>query len=165
AEHRYRVRDRSDRAQGTLVDPGGSASGPRQLRRPARGCGWMHRGRQLASRRSSGARGADERARAIRAGRPGVSVAERRRVPRVPGEREPSSGVLVVGSELVTARLEALLRHRSALRVTVSGPAEIVRRLDDRPAVVVLALPSEAAARALEALRRVASGEAVVLLS
>jgi len=71
----------------------------------------------------------------------------------------------VVGSELVTARLEALLRNRSALRVTVSGPAEIVRRLDDRPAVVVLALPSEAAARALEALRGVASVEAVVLLS
>jgi len=94
-----------------------------------------------------------------------VSVAERRRVPPVPREREPSSAVLVVGGELVTARLEALLRNRSALRVTVSGPAEIVRRLDDRPAVVVLALPSEAAARALEALRGVASVEAVVLLS
>jgi two-component system, NarL family, response regulator YdfI len=94
-----------------------------------------------------------------------VRVAERRRVPPVPREREPSSAVLVVGSELVAARLEAMLRSRSALRVTVSGPGEIARRLDDRSAVVVLALPSDAAARALEALRGLASVEAVVLLS
>src|SRR5262249_5225367 len=164
-EHRDRVRDRPDRAQGTLVDSGGSASGPRQLRRPARGCGWMHRGRQLAGRRSSGAGGADERGRAIRAVRPGVSVAERRRVPPVPREREPSSGGLVGGRDRATAGLEARRRNRSALRVTVSGPAEIARGLDDRPAVVVLALPSEAAARVLEALRGAASVEAVVLLS
>ena len=71
----------------------------------------------------------------------------------------------MVGSELVAARLEAMLRNRSALRVTVSRPAEIARRLDDRPAVVVLALPPDATARALEALRGVASVEAVVLLS
>jgi len=94
-----------------------------------------------------------------------VSVAERRRVPPVPRGGEPSSAVVVVGSELVAARLEAMLRNRSALRVTVSRPAEIARRLDDRPAVVVLALPSDAAARALETLRGVASVEAVVLLS
>ena len=71
----------------------------------------------------------------------------------------------MVGSELVAARLEAMLRNRSALRVTVIRPAEIARRLDDRPAVVVLALPSDATARALETLRGVASVEAVVLLS
>jgi two-component system, NarL family, response regulator YdfI len=94
-----------------------------------------------------------------------VSVAERRRIPPVPREREPSSPVLVVGSELVAARLEAMLRSRSALRVTVSGPGEIARRLDDRSAVVVLALPPDAAARALEAMRGLPSVEAVVLLS
>jgi two-component system, NarL family, response regulator YdfI len=94
-----------------------------------------------------------------------VSVAERRRIPPVPREREPSSAVLVVGSELVAARLEAMLRSRSALRVTVSGPGEIARRLDDRSAVVVLALPPDAAARALEAMRGLPSVEAVVLLS
>jgi two-component system, NarL family, response regulator YdfI len=94
-----------------------------------------------------------------------VSVAERRRIPPVPREREPSSAVLVVGSALVAARLEAMLRGRSALRVTVSAPGEIARRLDDQSAVVVLALPPDAAARALEAIRGLPKVEAVVLLS
>ena len=95
-----------------------------------------------------------------------MSVAERRRVPPVPREREPSAAVLVVaGSGLVAARLEALLRSRSGLRVTVSTPAEIARRLDDQSAVVVLALPADATARALEVLRGLPSVEAVVLLS
>ena len=48
----------------------------------------------------------------------------------------------------------------------MSAPAELARRLDDHaPAVVVLALPSDAAARALETLRGLPSVEAVVLLS
>jgi len=97
-----------------------------------------------------------------------VTVAERRRLRPVPRERERSSAVLVVaGSELTAARIEAMLRGRSDLRVSVSGLTELARRLDDRAAaaVVVLALPSDAAARALEVLRGLPSVEAVVLLS
>jgi two-component system, NarL family, response regulator YdfI len=83
-------------------------------------------------------------------------------------ERRPSSAVLVVaGSELAAARIEAMLRSRSGLHVTtLSGPAGLTRRLDDHaPAVVVLALPSDAAARALDVLRGLPGVEAVVLLS
>jgi len=96
-----------------------------------------------------------------------VSVVERRPLPPVPREREPSVAVVVVaGSEVVGARVEAMLRARSGLPVTVSGPAELARRLDDHGrAVVVLALPSDAAPRALEQLRGRPSVEAVVLLS
>jgi DNA-binding NarL/FixJ family response regulator len=95
-----------------------------------------------------------------------VSVVERRRLPPVPREREPSSAVLVVaGSELVAARLEAVLRSQTGLRVTVSGPAELARRLDEHAAVVVLALPPDTAARALEVLHGVPSVEGVVILS
>jgi DNA-binding NarL/FixJ family response regulator len=96
-----------------------------------------------------------------------VSVVERRRPSPGPREREPSSAVLVVaGRELVAARLEAMLRRRSGLHVSVSAPAEIARRLDDLPAaVVVLALAPDAAAQALDALRGLPSVQAVVLLS
>ncbi|MGH7303542.1 MAG: response regulator transcription factor [Candidatus Rokuibacteriota bacterium] len=95
-----------------------------------------------------------------------MSVAARRRSPPVPNEREPSTEVLVVaGDELVAARVEAKLRGRSGLRVTVSGPAELARRLDDDAhAVVVLALPSGAAARALEIVRKLSNVDGVVLL-
>ena len=96
-----------------------------------------------------------------------MSVADRRRPPPVAGEREPPTAVAVVaGSPLAAARLEAMLRSRSELRVTVSGLAELGRRLDDHaPAIVVLALPSGATARALESVRGLPSVEAVVLLT
>ncbi len=94
-------------------------------------------------------------------------MAERRRLPPVEHEHEPATAVLVVaGSGLVAARIEAMLRSRSGLRVTVSGAAELARRLDDHaPAVVVLASTSEATARALEVLRGLAGVAAVVLLA
>jgi DNA-binding NarL/FixJ family response regulator len=47
----------------------------------------------------------------------------------------------------------------------VSGPAEITRRLDDRTAVVVLALPPDAVARALEGLHGLRGVDGVVLLA
>jgi NarL family two-component system response regulator YdfI len=95
-----------------------------------------------------------------------VSVAERRRLPAVPREREPSSAVLVVaGSELVAARLEAMLRNRPGLRVSVSAPTELARRLDEHAAVVVVALPPDVTPRVLEALRGLRSVEGVVLLA
>jgi len=96
-----------------------------------------------------------------------VSVTDRRRPPPVAGEREPPPTVVVVaGSALAAARLEALLRSRAGLRVIVSGLAELGRRLDDHaPTLVVLALPSGGAARALEVVRGLASVEAVVLLT
>jgi two-component system, NarL family, response regulator YdfI len=96
-----------------------------------------------------------------------VSVVEHRRRRPVESERERPTAVLVVaGSQLAAARIEALLRSRSGLRVTVSGAAELARRLDDHaPAIVVLALPPDASARALEALRGLPSVAAVVILS
>lgn len=96
-----------------------------------------------------------------------MSVAERRRLPSPEGERERSTAVIVVaGSALVAARIEAMLRSRSDLRVTVSGFAELARRLDDHPlAVVVLALTSDATAKALESLRGLPRVAAVVLLA
>lgn len=94
-------------------------------------------------------------------------MVERRRLPPDSREREPSVAVVVVaGSEVVGARVEAMLRAGSGLPVTLSGPTELARRLDDHGrVVVVLALPSDAAARALEQLRGRPSVEAVVLLS
>jgi len=96
-----------------------------------------------------------------------VSVTDRRRSPPIAGEREPPTVVTVVaGSPLVAARLEAMLRSQSGLRVTVSGLADLGRRLDDHTSViVVLALPSSAVGRALEIVRGLPSVEAVVLLA
>jgi DNA-binding NarL/FixJ family response regulator len=96
-----------------------------------------------------------------------VSVAERRRLPALEGHGERSTAVLVVaGSELIGARIEAMLRARADFSVALSNPAQLSRRLDElSPAVVVLALGTEAAARALETLRALPSVPAVVLLS
>jgi DNA-binding NarL/FixJ family response regulator len=96
-----------------------------------------------------------------------VSVAERRRIPALESESERSTAVLVVaGSALVAARIEAMLRSRPDLRVTVSGSAELARRVDDhRLAVVVLALTPDATAKALESLRGLPGVAAVVLLA
>jgi two-component system, NarL family, response regulator YdfI len=96
-----------------------------------------------------------------------VSVAEHPRRRSVEVERERPTAVLVVaGSELAAARIEASLRNRSGLRVTVSGAADLARRLDDHAsALVVLALPPDTTARALEVLRGLPSVAAVVILS
>jgi len=95
-----------------------------------------------------------------------VSVAERRSPP-VRSEPTPSIVVLVVaGSELVAARVEAMLRSQAGLRVTVSAPGELARRLDDHvPAIVVLALESAATGRALELVRGMPKVDGVVLLA
>jgi len=96
-----------------------------------------------------------------------VSVTDRRRPAPSAGEREsPKAVVVAAGDGLTAARLEATLRSRSGLRVTVSGLAELGRRLDDQaPAILVLALPSSAVMRALERVRGLSSVEAVVLLT
>ena len=96
-----------------------------------------------------------------------MSVAERRRLPSRESERAPSTAVLVVaGSGLVAARIEAMLRSRSDLSVTVSGSAELGRRLEDHAlAVVVLALSPDATAKALEIVRGLPGVAAVVLLA
>ena len=73
---------------------------------------------------------------------------------------------MVAGSELVAARVEAMLRGESGLRVAVSGLADLAHRIDDHePAIVVLALPPPDVARALENLRGLPSLRAVVLAS
>lgn len=73
---------------------------------------------------------------------------------------------VVAGSELVAARIEAMLRSEPGLRVAVSGLAQLAHRLEeDRPALVVLALTSPDLVRTLDQLRRFPSLPAVVLLS
>ena len=96
-----------------------------------------------------------------------MSVAERRRLPSRESERERLTTVFVVaGSGLVAARIEAMLRSRSDLSVTVSSSAELGRRLEDHAlAVVVLALSPDATAKALEILRGLPGVAAVVLLA
>jgi DNA-binding NarL/FixJ family response regulator len=96
-----------------------------------------------------------------------VSVAEGRRAPPVPSTRKASAEILVVAaSGLAAARVEAMLRGRSDLSVSVSAPAELARRLEDRaPAVVVLALPPDAAARAFEALSGLPRVETLLVIS
>jgi DNA-binding NarL/FixJ family response regulator len=96
-----------------------------------------------------------------------VKVVEARRSPPVPSVPGASTDVLVVAARgLAAARVEAMLRGRAGLRVSVSAPAELARRLEDlAPGVVVLALPPDATARALEALRGLPRVEPVVLLS
>ena len=74
--------------------------------------------------------------------------------------------LVVAGSELVAARIEAMLRSEPGLRVAVSGLAQLVHRLEDeRPALVVLALASPDLVRTLDQLRQFPSQPAVVLLS
>ena len=96
-----------------------------------------------------------------------MSVAERRRSPPVSGEPTPSTAVLVVaGNELVAARVEAMLRSQTGLRITVSAPGELARRLEDHAAaIVVLALESAETARLLEVLRRMPKVDGVLLLA
>ena len=96
-----------------------------------------------------------------------MSVAERRRSPPVPGEPTPSTTVLIVaGNELVAARVEAMLRSQTGLRVSVSAPGELARRLEDHAAaIVVLALESAETARLLEVLRGMPKVDGVLLLA
>ena len=96
-----------------------------------------------------------------------MNVAERRRSPPVPSEPTPSTAVLVVaGNELVAARVEAMLRSQTGLRVTVSAPGELARRLEDHAAaIVVLALESAETARLLEVLRGMPKVDGVLLLA
>jgi DNA-binding NarL/FixJ family response regulator len=76
-----------------------------------------------------------------------------------------TSVLVVAGSQVAAARIEAMLRGRSELRVAVSRPAELARRLDEcAPAVVVLAPAPDGMARALETLRGLPEAAAVVLL-
>jgi len=96
-----------------------------------------------------------------------VSVAARRRTAPAASEKRRSTTVLVVaGSDLAAARVEAMLRGRSDLRVTVGGPAGLARHLDEHaPSVVVLALQAEATARALERLQDHEGALTVVVLA
>ena len=76
-----------------------------------------------------------------------------------------TSVLVVAGSQVAAARIEAMLRGRSELRVAVSRPAELARRLDECAlAVVVLAPAPDGMARALETLRGLPEPAAVVLL-
>ena len=73
---------------------------------------------------------------------------------------------MVAGSELVAARVEAMLRPEPRLRVAVSAPAELAQHLDDDDsAIIVLALPPPRLAATLEALGHCSRVQAVIVLS
>jgi DNA-binding NarL/FixJ family response regulator len=73
--------------------------------------------------------------------------------------------LVVAGSELVAARIEAMLRSEPGLRVVVSGLAQLAHRLEDQsPALVVLALASADLVRALDRLRRPPRLQAAVVV-
>lgn len=73
---------------------------------------------------------------------------------------------MVAGSELVAARVEAMLRPEPRLRVAVSAPAELAQHLDDDDsAIIVLALPPPRLAATLEALSHRSRVGAVIVLS
>ena len=65
-----------------------------------------------------------------------------------------STPVLVVaGSNRLAAAIEAMLRGHPGWRVVVGAPAELAHVVDDlEPASVVMALPPQAAERALQSL-------------
>jgi len=74
--------------------------------------------------------------------------------------------LVIASSEVVAARVEAMLRGDPGLCVAVSGLAELAHRLDDHdPTIVVLAVPPPRVARTLETLGERARVPAVVVLS
>jgi NarL family two-component system response regulator YdfI len=78
-----------------------------------------------------------------------------------------STPVLVIaGSDLLAAAIEAMLRGHPGWRVVVGAPAELAHVVDDlEPATVVMALPPQAAARALQSLGSRPRIPSVILLA
>ena len=78
-----------------------------------------------------------------------------------------STPVLVIaGSERLAAAIEAMLRGHPGWRVVVGAPAELAHVVDDlEPASVVMALPPQAAARALQTLGSRSRIPPVILLA
>jgi NarL family two-component system response regulator YdfI len=78
-----------------------------------------------------------------------------------------STPVLVIaGSDQVAAAIEAMLRGHPGWRVVVGSPPELAHVVDDlEPASVVMALPPQAAANALQALGNRPRLLPVILLS
>src|SRR5262249_6555445 len=67
----------------------------------------------------------------------------RRRPPLAPTGDAPRVTVIVVARDVVAAaRLEAMLRGDPRLRVAVCSPAELARRMDDCPALLLLVEPT-----------------------
>jgi len=74
--------------------------------------------------------------------------------------------LVIASSEVVAARVEAMLRGDPELRVAVSGLVELPHRLDDHdPAIVVLAAPPQRVPRTLESLSGRPRIRAVIVLS
>src|SRR4029450_7900721 len=106
---------------------------------------------ELASGRTPALGRADGSGRALRAGGPGVSVAEPRRSPPARGEPAPAASVLVVAARGLGGG---------------GGEGGLSRRVDDKgPATVVLALEAAETVRALEILRGLPRVEGVLLLA
>ena len=78
-----------------------------------------------------------------------------------------STPVLVIaGSDRLAAAIEAMLRGHPGWRVVVGAPAELAHVVDDlEPATVVMALPPQAAARALQSLGSRPRIPSVILLA
>jgi len=79
----------------------------------------------------------------------------------------PSMLVLVIASsELVAARIEAMLRGDPRWRVVVGAPTDLADLVDDHnPAIVIVAMPRQRVARTLEALSDVSRIPPVILLA
>lgn len=79
----------------------------------------------------------------------------------------PAMPVLVIASsEVIAASIESGLRGDPRWRVTVGAPASLADLIDERaPAIVVLAMPSQPAARAMETLGAFTRTPPVILLA
>ena len=76
------------------------------------------------------------------------------------------SVLVIAGSEMTAASIEAMLRGDPRWRVVLGAPADLVELIDEHaPAIVVLAMPWRHAARVLETLDASARSPSVILLT
>jgi NarL family two-component system response regulator YdfI len=76
------------------------------------------------------------------------------------------SVLVIAGSEMTAASIEAMLRGNPRWRVVLGAPADLAELIDERaPAIVVLAMPWRHAARVLETFGASARSPSVILLT
>jgi len=84
--------------------------------------------------------------------------------PRKAGEA--MSVLVIAGSEMTAASIEAMLRGDPRWRVVLGAPADLAELIDEHaPAIVILAMPWRHAARVLETLDASARSPSVILLT
>jgi DNA-binding NarL/FixJ family response regulator len=76
------------------------------------------------------------------------------------------SVLVIAGSEMTAASIEAMLRGNPRWRVVLGAPAALAELIDERaPAIVVVAMPWRHAARVLETFGASARSPSVILLT